>query len=280
MRLRVLVTVLALSLSACSTVPVSRDAASVSAHNNLNATLWMQTAAEYEAATLAAFHNATEKMQAAANDPSWSALPADERSPDADLPLAVIVDADETMVDNSPFQARNIRDDSRYSSEAWLAWVNERAARAVPGAQAFADAAAKMGVTVFFVTNRAYPEEFAGTADNLRKLGYPIAADNSNLFLAGDPRAPEHEKGTRRRWIGERYRVVLLIGDNLGDFVDGYRSSIEQRGALVQQHADWWGRRWIMLPNPAYGSWEAAIRLRCGETEAGNECLLRGLRYE
>lgn len=280
MRLRDLAPLLALSLAACSTIPADRSPEQAPGHNNLKATLWMQSAAEYQAATRGSFHNAIEQMRRAVDDPSWSALPAHERSADAELPLAVIVDADETMIDNSAFQARAIRDNSGYTSESWLAWVNERAAGAVPGAQQFAAEAEALGVTVFYVTNRAYPEEFDGTADNLRQLGYAIADDNSNLFLSGDPRAPEHEKGTRRRWVGERYRVLLLVGDNLGDFVDGYRSSVAERAALVEQYAEWWGRRWIVLPNPSYGSWEAAVQSACAEGEDGDRCLRQGLRYD
>ena len=280
MRLRAFLPLMALYLAACSTAPVSRETSPLPAHNNLNATVWMQSAAEYLAATRAAFRTASDQLQHAAADPNWNALPSEERSAgDSKLPLAVIVDADETMVDNSPYQARNIRDDARYTVERWQRWVNERRASAVPGALEFAKQAEALGVTIFFVTNRAYPAEYAGTADNLRQLGFPLAADNSNLFLMGDPRAPEHEKGSRRRWIGERYRVALLIGDNLGDFVDGYRTTVEQRQALVEQYADWWGTRWIMLPNPAYGSWEAAVRLRCQDPQA-TDCLRQGLRYD
>ena len=280
MRLRAFLPLMALCLAACSTAPVSREASPSPAHNNLNSTVWMQNSAEYEAVTRGAFQNAIEQLRQAAADPDWNALPEAERSAGgAGLPLAVIVDADETMVDNSPYQARNIRDNASYSIERWQQWVNEQNARAVPGALQFAKQAEALGVTIFFVTNRAYPAEYAGTVGNLRKLGFPLADDNSNLLLMGDPRAPEHEKGTRRRWVGERYRVALLMGDNLGDFVDGYRTTVEQRQALVERYADWWGTRWIMLPNPAYGSWESAVRLRCRDAQTPG-CLRQGLRYD
>src|SRR5690606_10116820 len=112
-----------------------------------------------------------------------------------------IVDADETFIDNSAFQARNVIDDTGYTHERWLEWVNARAARALPGAVEFARYVDSHGVTIFYVTNRDAPEEVEATVDNLRALGFPVAADASNVMLRGDARAPEREKGTRRGLI-------------------------------------------------------------------------------
>jgi acid phosphatase len=53
--------------------------------------------------------------------------------------------------------------------------------------------------------------------------------------------------------------VLLLIGDDLGDFVVDASGTPEARRAATAPHAGWWGERWIMLPNPSYGSWERAI---------------------
>lgn len=272
-------------LAGCASTPPPVEAppaASASfSQDKIGATLWMQSATEYEAAATGSFNIAIQQMERALADPDWDALPRNEREglPFAGLPPAVIVDADETMIDNSAFTARSIRDGAEYDPKRWQAWVDERKARAVPGALAFARRAAELGVTIYYVTNRSHEGEFAGTADNLRALGFPIAADNANLVLMGDPRAPEHEKGTRRQWIGARHRVLLMLGDNLGDFVDGFRTSVEARSALVAPYRDWWGQRWIMLPNPAYGSWESAIKARCADAKAA-DCLRSVLRHD
>ena len=65
-------------------------------------------------------------------------------------------------------------------------------------------------------------------------------------------------KGTRRAWVAKSYRVLLNLGDNFGDFVDEYRGSEAERLKVMDEHRDRWGREWIMLPNPSYGSFESA----------------------
>jgi 5'-nucleotidase (lipoprotein e(P4) family) len=254
------------------------------AHFNLNAVLWMQRAVEYEATTRSAFFLAGRQLEAALADPAWDALPHDERAglPLAGLPPAVIVDADETLLDNSPFQAGLIRDGGSFSPPRWLGWVDERRARAIPGALEFALAATERGVTVLYVTNRRTPEEHRQTVENLLALGFPLAADESNLLLLGDPRGPGSEKSARRRWAAAHYRILLMLGDNLGDFVDQGELGLAARDALVAAYRDWWGERWIMLPNPSYGSWESAILRDCAAARAADPvaCRRAALRHD
>lgn len=261
--------------------PPTAQAVAEQAHDNLHATLWMQSAAEYRAALLGAFNSASVQLDRALLQPDWDALPPEERGGQSleGLKPAIIVDVDETMVDNSPFQARNIRDGVPYSLPRWEGWVGERRAIALPGALAFANHAAANGVTVFYITNRGHANERAATVDNLRMLGFPVADDASNVMLAGDPRAAEREKATRRQWVGREHRVLLVLGDNLGDFVNGIHVSPEARQGLVDQYRGWWGERWIMLPNPAYGSWESALRRAC-EPHGAPGCLRRALRHD
>lgn len=273
-------------LSGCATRPPVTDPAAVAeaGHFNLNAVLWMQRAVEYQAAARGAFYLAGRQLELALADPAWDALPSDERAghPLAGLPPAVIVDADETMIDNSPFQARLIRDRGSFTPENWLGWVDERRARAVPGAVEFARAAADRGVTVLFVTNRRTPGEQQQTIDNLRALGFPLAADHANLLLLGDARGEGSEKSARRRWVAAHYRVLLMLGDNLGDFIDQGGLGTAERDAKVEPYGGWWGERWIMLPNPSYGSWESAIMRDCAEALAADPvaCRRAALRFE
>src|SRR5690606_590857 len=214
-------------LSACAAAPQKATAPAApppatAAHDNLNATLWMQTAIEYEATTRSIFGAAKTALDAALADSSWNALPAGESSSGFESkPAAIIVDLDETFIDNSPYQARNVAENEGFTLERWRRWVNAEKATALPGAVEFAQYAASQGVTFLFVTNRDAPEEVAATAANVKKLGFPLRDDLSNVMLRGDSRAPEREKGTRRKLIDREYRVVMLFGDNLGDFLDG-----------------------------------------------------------
>lgn len=264
-------TLLAVVLAACNAVPVKKPVEAVpmatATHENLNAVLWMQTATEYEATVRGVYAAARVRLDLALADPAWNALPVNERSDGFESRSpAIIVDADETMIDNSPFQSRAVRDGGGFLYENWQAWVHERRARAMPGAVEFAKYAADRGVTIYFITNRDAPAETESTVANLRALGFPIASDAANVLPRGDTRAPGREKSERRRWVGAHHRVLLLLGDNLGDFLDGVGTTIAARQALIAPYADWWGVRWFMQPNPTYGSWEAALLLECGDS--------------
>ena len=177
----------------------------------------------------------------------------------AKLPPAVILDIDETVVDNSYFQARTVRDNTSFTSEAWAAWVNEASATPIPGALAFTRQAAAAGVKVFYVTNRTAAEE-APTRANLAKHGFPVADDVDTVLTRGErPEWQASGKGPRRAHVARDYRILLLIGDDLGDFVVNASGSVAERRQRTAPNEEWWGQRWIMLPNPTYGSWERAL---------------------
>lgn len=249
-------------------------------HDNLNAVLWFQSAAEYRAIATQTFANAARALDDALRDPLWSAMPRTEAAGnDAGQPAAVIVDVDETMLDNSPHSARRI--DGRYKDcfdqAEWFDWTRSASARPLPGAVAFAQRAEALGVRVFYVSNRDFnrdvPEadELASTRRNLEAAGFPIYDDS--LLLRDRSREPrpgwsESDKGARRRHVDADYRILLQIGDNLGDFVSIIDPSdpqrrrtldIGRRAELVDEYAAWWGTRWFALPNPMYGSWESAL---------------------
>lgn len=278
------------ALAACTTAPsrpqaaapaVSADQTTPPAHDNLNATLWMQSAAEYKATVRGIYASARHSLDRALDDPNWNALPAGEFQTGFEAkPPAIVVDADETMIDNSAFQARAVIEDAGYSRERWLEWVNARKAAALPGAVEFADYVHRRGVTIFFITNRDAPDEVEATVDNLRQLGFPIAADGSNVLLRGDARAPDRDKGARRRLIDRSYRVLLLLGDNLSDFLDGANADVATRERLMAPYEKWWGERWFMLPNPSYGSWPNAVLRGCAKDTNPRACLHSALHYK
>ncbi|NNL48453.1 MAG: 5'-nucleotidase, lipoprotein e(P4) family [Acidimicrobiia bacterium] len=233
-----------------------RDAPPARPHETLNAAVWMQLSAEYEASAIQAYNTALDHLSSALADSSWSAIPnatAHERKPPA-----IIVDVDETVLDNSPFEARMIRGDTVYNRPAWNAWVEERKAEAVPGALRFLNAAAELGVTVFYVTNRSSDLD-AATTDNLRSEGFPLPEGPDQVLTRGERDEWTGDKATRRDHVATDYRVLFLAGDDLNDFVSTEDLSTEERSDLVVRYEDFWGERWIMLPNPTYGSWERTI---------------------
>ncbi|HEY0593882.1 MAG TPA: HAD family acid phosphatase [Thermoanaerobaculia bacterium] len=223
----------------------------------LFSTLWIQTAAEYHAAALQTFGAATRALDAMLADASATAAVEQTGSFGA-LPPAVVVDIDETMLDNSPFQARLIIDGTLYSEELWSGWVEERKAQPVPGAVAFARAAADRGVVVFYVSNRNEAGETA-TRDNLRAAGFPLDERFDTVLLRGEREFLASDKSARRSAVASTHRVLLMIGDDLGDFLPNVRTSPAEREAMVERHAAWWGTRWFVVPNPMYGSWQLAL---------------------
>ena len=236
----------------------------------------MQTALEYEATALQAYRLAQMQLDAALADRSWTAA-IEQKGDASQLPTAVIVDVDETVLDNSYYQARMIRDATTYSSSTWDPWVMEQKATAIPGAREFTRYAASKGVTVFYVTNRTANLE-AATRANLEAEQFPVSKEIDVVLTRGErPEWNASAKGPRRAHIAQSHRILLLIGDDLGDFVVDPSGTPEKRRASSELYNGWWGRRWIMLPNPTYGSWERAV---IGDATDPNEARLRGLRYE
>lgn len=225
----------------------------------LNATLWMQRSPEYRAGTEQVYRLATERI---ANPAAGTAaleqmdVPAEQL---ARMPTAVVLDLDETVLDNTVYQARLVRDHVAFDDKTWGEWVAAGQAEAVPGAREFIAAARRLGHTVFYVSNREcdWPPPTAAdscpgkaaTLRNLVRLGIEPAADPARLLMRGE-RPDWHGKSQRRAFIAANYRIIAMVGDDLGDFVD-VRTFAGDRARL-----DWrFGVNWFVLPNPIYGSW-------------------------
>ena len=231
-------------------------------HDNLNAVAWVQTSVEYRAITTQTFRAAADHLDVALKEKNWDALVPSERGNAATgLKPAVVMDVDETVLDNSPYQARLIRDGKEYDEISWDQWVAEKKAKPLPGVVDFAKAAAEKGVTILYISNRAVHLKEA-TLANLREAGLPVADDSVFLGLGTVLEGCEQngsEKNCRRRLAGQQYRVLMQFGDQIGDFVQVEANTRDGRQALFDEYDDWFGERWWMLPNPTYGSWEPAL---------------------
>lgn len=283
MRSLLTLSLLALALSACKPTSLTAPAANTSApsadkpavaaaaktdarpaDDNLNAVLWVQTSAEYRAACETVYRAAADKLGAALQEKNWDALVPDERDnagKTGNLKPAVIMDVDETVLDNSPYQARLVRGGKEYDEVTWDQWVAEKKAKPLPGVVDFAKAAAAKGVTILYLSNRAVHLKDA-TLANLKAVGMPVASDDVFLGLGTFVKDCEQngsEKNCRRRLAGQQYRVLMQFGDQLGDFVQIVANTPADRAKLVDEYGDWFGERWWMLPNPTYGSWEPAV---------------------
>lgn len=225
------------------------------------AVLWAQTSAERTALFRQVYQGATAMLDTALADPDWVALP--DQPVVAGKPPAVILDVDETVLDNAPFHGSMLAVGRSFDPDIFVDWVSAAKADALPGALAFVKAATARGVTVFYVTNRSAELEPA-TRANLLARGFPLETAVDTLLMRDERPDWTWDKRSRRQLIASGYRIVLLIGDDFNDFrsnaaADDSRLSIAQRRALEEQYADYWGQRWFMLPNPVYGSWLSAL---------------------
>jgi 5'-nucleotidase (lipoprotein e(P4) family) len=227
------------------------------AQPNLDATLWVQTAAEYGAVTRSIYLAALQRLPALLADSAWSAAPEQDGN-FSSLPAAVILDVDETVLDNSPYQARLLVAGDSYSSDTWASWVDERIADPVPGALEYTIGAESMGITVFYLTNRRVSQERA-TRDNLEALGFPLRPDLDVILTRGEQPDWHGTKSTRRSVVASTHRVLMLVGDDLNDFVDVDGLTVDGRDDVAARYGEYWGDGWYMLPNPTYGSWERAL---------------------
>lgn len=207
-----------------------------------SAVLWFEYAAEARALYYQAFNIAQDRLDTAIAN----GCPCDK--------MAVILDIDETLLDNSPYQAYLIGQGKGYTPKSWQDWTQQAQSKDLPGAKSFLQHAAACKVNIFYLSNRS-TNAFEVTEKNLEARGFPMV-DQQHLLLQ-----LKHEgKEPHRDYIGTNYQVVLLMGDNLDDFSSIFdTNSVSARFDITDKNQDQFGRKFIVLPNPMYGDWETAL---------------------
>ncbi|MEZ5000726.1 MAG: 5'-nucleotidase, lipoprotein e(P4) family [Bacteroidales bacterium] len=213
------------------------------------ATLYNYYSAEFMAASFQAFNIASERITSIAGQKPTSKL-------------AVVVDIDETILDNSPYQARTIETGQGYPAE-WDEWCNLAAARPVPGSVEFLKLADSLGYSIFYISNRKEESVLEGTYKNLTELGFP-QVDERHLMLrmkqSADNPAPSDKESRRKKVESMGYEIVLLAGDNLGDFFTDAQSGNQRTDQVMELYKEF-GNRFIVLPNAMYGNWPSSINI-------------------
>lgn len=268
---------------------------------DLYSVIWQQTSAEYKALCLQTWEAARQALGDQVRTGSYRSeggrlwLETLVRQGNGKLswdrrPLAIILDLDETVLDNSGYQAWLLQSGEGFTLPTWDQWLQFQAAvpagqKALPGAVEFLRDVKAMGITPMFLTNRAESGR-AATLALLKGLGLETPSDQllmeqpdeveakatqdllKALNLAPDSpaglrlTANDSDKERRRVEIQTRYHVVGWFGDNLYDFPVDVRTGtpagadiLAARDRTVTEHPTYWGNRWFVLPNPMYGSW-------------------------
>ncbi len=214
----------------------------------VGAVIFHQKAAEYRALAYQTFNLA--KMQLDLDKKRSKKLPKKERR----KPRAIVIDADETVLDNSPYFAKLIKEQKPFEIETFHDWKKSGKSKAVPGSVEFLNYASQKGFDVFYVSN--VPNSFKeATIDSLKQNGFPDATEE-NVMLITD----KSSKEPRRQKVAETHRIVMFIGDSLNDLSVVFEGrSTAERFAEVENAKNQWGTKFIVMPNIIYGAWESAV---------------------
>ena len=208
---------------------------------NTMSVLWYQKAAETKALYLQGYNVATDRLKEILQTPS-------------DKPYSIVLDLDETVLDNSPYQVQNVKDGTAFNPKDWDVWVKKAAAKAVPGAKDFLQYADQNGVQIYYISDRT-TSQVDDTIKNLEKEGIPVQGRDHLMFLEDGVKSKEG----RRQAVQEKTNLVLLFGDNLVDFADFSKTSEADRDKKLEELQKEFGEKFIIFPNPMYGSWESAV---------------------
>ena len=226
-------------------------------HDGLEANLWTQRSVEFKGNAMTVFALGKLRLDQALTDKSWTAAPVEQKGDFASLPPAVVLDIDETVLDNSLYQVWAMKTGNVFSLPTWNEFCNAKVSRAVPGAAEFTRYADSRGVKVFYISNRA-TEVKQATRENMEKFGFAMGGNVDTLMMQGEKPDWGSKKGTRRAVLVKDYRLLLEFGDNFGDFDDRYGSSEGDRLKFFEENRERWGREWLVIANPTYGSFDAA----------------------
>ncbi|MFA5419769.1 MAG: 5'-nucleotidase, lipoprotein e(P4) family [Bacteroidales bacterium] len=222
------------------------------------ATIFVEHAPEYKALCYQAYNLAGFQLKEMVKNKQANEKPA------------IVLDIDETVLNNIPFQAKQVLDTISYPS-CWNAWCNLESAEPVPGVKEFLAMANDLGVSIFYVSNRK-TTVLKATIANLQKFGLP-QADSLHVML----KTTSNEKESRRqKLMDEGYKIMLLFGDNLSDFSADYEiTDNTERNSIAASQRDLFGAKYIVLPNPGYGTW--AQNLGLNNSQVNQDSLIRAL---
>lgn len=167
--------------------------------------------------------------------------------------LAVVMDLDETILDNTPLLVRDMQNCQDYTTwDTWADWEIHGHPTLIPGAKGFIEYADQQGVSLYYVSDR-YDENKASTIKTLEELGLPQVSESTVLLY-------KLSKQQRRDSIAKDHRIIMLMGDSLPDVSAEFKNKqdTQYNRDLVEKNAAHFGQDWIIFPNASYGAWKQA----------------------
>ena len=264
--------------------------------SGLDAVFWHQKSQEYGGVTESLYYGSRDRLDEAISAKEWTAS-VEQLKMGKPYPkkTAIVLDIDETVLNNSPLYARVVKDPNYDMGKGWASWTAQGRAKALAGSVDFIKYSLDKGVAVFFVSNRSCTQDGA-TIRNMKKVGFPT--DNPKLhFISNNSQyndpfsydsCPKMEalvkgllgvkgpkwasyKWARRSAIAKKYRILMLFGDSQGDLYSlppGKKTTKEEekrlllahltpeeRDGIMKDYGDFFRDRWVQLPNSMYGNW-------------------------
>ena len=208
---------------------------------NTMGSLWYQNAAEVDALYQQGYNVATNKLKELLKQPT-------------NKPYSIVLDIDETVLSNIPFQVKMIKDGTAFNPKLWDEWVQKAEATPVAGAKEFLQFADKNKVQIYYISDRTDAQVDA-TIKNLEAQGLPVQGRDHLMFK----KEGDKSKEGRRQEVIKHTNLVMLFGDNLVDFAEFSTKSETDRDKMFEQLKAEFGDKFIIFPNPMYGSWESAV---------------------
>ena len=208
---------------------------------NTMGALWYQNAAEVDALYQQGYNVATNKLKELLKQPT-------------NKPYSIVLDIDETVLSNIPFQVKMIKDGTAFNPKLWDEWVQKAEATPVAGAKEFLQFADKNKVQIYYISDRT-DAQVDITIKNLEAQGLPVQGRDHLMFK----KEGDKSKEGRRQEVLKHTNLVMLFGDNLVDFAEFSTKSEADRDKMFEQLKAEFGDKFIIFPNPMYGSWESAV---------------------
>ena len=208
---------------------------------NTMGALWYQNAAEVDALYQQGYNVATNKLKELLKQPT-------------DKPYSIVLDIDETVLSNIPFQVKMVKDGTAFNPKLWDEWVQKAEATPVAGAKEFLQFADKNNVQIYYISDRT-DSQVDATIKNLEAQGLPVQGRDHLMFK----KEGDKSKEGRRQEVIKHTNLVMLFGDNLVDFAEFSTKSEADRDKMFEQLKAEFGDKFIIFPNPMYGSWESAV---------------------